>query len=110
MANFVSDDCTNTAVVDRIVGLQVEEWGLQNRGWKYNFIEAWIVISVDGLRCHEPLGFVDRLAKFIEIAMKVKLMGAADVAYKVIAFDFQRGVIAPLIGVSDFWGKFGEFL
>ena len=62
MADLVADHCADAAVVRRILGLRVEEWGLQNRGREHDDIHAWLVVGVHRLRIHQPFVLVDRLA------------------------------------------------
>ena len=51
------------AVVDRRVGVGVEERRLQDRRREHDLVERRVVVGVDRLRHHAPLGPVDRLAE-----------------------------------------------
>ncbi len=63
VADLMPDDRADRAVVDRVVGLHVEERRLQDRRGKDDLVHARVVISVDGLGGHSPLVTVDRLAE-----------------------------------------------
>src|SRR5690606_28012304 len=50
VSDFVSDYRSDCAVVDGVVGFKIEERRLQDGSWEYDFVERWVVVSVDGLR------------------------------------------------------------
>ena len=60
VADLVADDRADAAVVDRVVGLDVEERRLEDGGREDDLVQAGVVVGVDRLRGHEPLVAVDR--------------------------------------------------
>src|SRR6478609_7476238 len=63
VADLVSDDRPDAAVVGRVVGLDVEEGGLEDGGREDDLVQARVVVGVDRLRGHEPLVAVDGAAE-----------------------------------------------
>ena len=64
MGHLVTDHDTDATIVDSVVSIRVEERRLENSGREADLVGAWIVISVDSLRRHSPLGPVGGFAKF----------------------------------------------
>ena len=86
VADLVADHRADAAVVHRVVGVQVEERRLQDRGREDDLVHARVVVGVDRLRRHAPLVAVDRLAELGEVAGGLERGGArADVADQVVA-------------------------
>ena len=62
VAHLVADYNTNCAVVGGIVCCRIEEWRLKDTCREADFVCSRVVICVDGLRGHKPLGLVNRLS------------------------------------------------
>ena len=60
-----------------------------------------MVVRVDRLRIHAPLELVDRFVMAITLATELRIRRALDVAVKVVCFDFERGIVTPLVRVAD---------
>ena len=67
VADLVADDRADAAVVDRVVGVEVEERRLQDRGREDDLVHPRVVVGVDRLGRHEPLVAVDRLAELARL-------------------------------------------
>ena len=90
MADLVSDDDADAAIVHRIVRARIKERRLQNRRRKDYFILLRIIVGVDGLRIHLPFVAIDRPAQLRKRVLIVKLGGPQDVADEIGAFDAKR--------------------
>ena len=110
VADLVADHRADAAVVDRVVGFEVEERGLEDRGREDDLVHPGVVVGVDRLRGHAPLVAVDRLAELGEVAVDLERGRAADVAHEVVAADLELRVVAPLVGVADLGRELGELL
>src|SRR5579864_7895383 len=109
VGDFVADDRADAAVVVCVVALGIVKRELQDARGEDDFVELRIVVGIDGGRGHAPLAAVHGLADFGEVARGFKLRGAKGVRYVRAAIDFERGVIAPLIGIADLDGEGFEF-
>ena len=89
VADLMSDDRANAAVVDRVVGLRIEERGLQNRSRKHDLVHLRIVIGVDRLRRHLPLAPIDGLAELADFVAIIEARRAHDVPHEIVAHDLQ---------------------
>ena len=58
----MSYDDTDGSIVERIVGLCVEEWVLEYSGGEAYLVCCRVVVCVDSLWSHVPLVTVDRFA------------------------------------------------
>ncbi len=67
VADLVPDHAADRAVVERRVGLGVEERALQDRGGEVHRVLHRQVDRVDQLRVHPPLAAVERLADLGEL-------------------------------------------
>ena len=67
VTDLVTDDGPDAAVVERRVGVRVEERRLQDRGGEADLVGARVVVGVDVLRVHQPLVAVDRAAELAEL-------------------------------------------
>ena len=103
--DLVADDRADTAVVGGVVGLGVEERRLQNRCGKDDFVHARVVVGVDGLRRHEPLVAVHRVAQLGQLAVVAHRVAAPVVAVQVVALDHQLRVVPPRLRVADLRGE-----
>jgi hypothetical protein len=110
VADLVADHGADGAVVHRVVGLQVEEGRLQDGGREHDLVGERVVVGVDGLRRHAPLGLVNRLAGARGLACPLETRGAQAVADRVARHHLQAAVVAPLLGVADLDQVGGELL
>ena len=65
--HLVANHHANGAVIDRIVGLWIKEWPLQDACRKNDFVHRWIVVSIHGRRRHSPLGAINRFADLFHL-------------------------------------------
>ena len=111
MADLVADHCADAAIIRRILGLRVEERGLQNRGREHDDVHARLVVGVHRLRIHQPFVLVDRLADLGQlIAGLVQVRGLGVLGGQRIRGNTQRRIIAPVVGVADLRRELGDLL
>ena len=101
VAGFVADDAADTAVVDRIVGLGIEERRLQDRCREVDRVVGRVVIGIDRLRRHAPVLAVGRLADLGDVVVVVELHCRGDVVEVAVAGHAQPGPVTPLFRVAD---------
>ena len=77
------------AVVDRVVGVRVEERRLQDRRREHDLVELGVVVGVDRLRRHAPFVAIDRLAELGDVAVVFELVRAHHVADQVVGDDLS---------------------
>ena len=104
----VPDHRADPAEVHGVVGLGVEERRLQDRGREDDLVGAGVVIGVDRLRGHVPLGLVDRPAHLGELEGGLEAAGCAGAGDQVAGHDLEAVVRAPLLGVADLRGELLE--
>ena len=104
----MADDGADAAIVDRWVGIGIEEGRLQDRGREDDLVPGEVGIGVDGHRRHEPFAAVHRSAELVDVALMLELVGAHDVAGEVATLDDQRRIVAPLVGIADLGREGGE--
>ena len=71
VADLVPDHRADRAVVHRVVGVEVEERRLQDRGREDDLVHPRVVVRVHRLRRHQPLGPVDRLAELGQVTRRL---------------------------------------
>ena len=98
----MADGGSRVAEVGGVVHFRIVKWRLQDARGEVDIVHLGVVIGVDGGRRHAPFAAIDRLADFAELALRFEDMRAFDVAEIVVAANFDRAVIAPMVGVSDF--------
>ena len=100
VSHLMSDDYTDGSVVEGIVGLHVEEWGLQNAGREAYLVGGGIVVGVHGLRCHEPLVAIYRLVELrANHLLDFPLVAGKNIAQITIA-NLKFGIVLPFVGVA----------
>ena len=110
MADLVTDDRADGAVVHGVVRFHVEEGRLQDGCRKNDFIQRRAVISVDRLRCHTPLGTVDGSTLAFHVAIEIGHGHTFEIAEQIVRPDLDRRVIAPRIRIADFRREFGQLV
>ena len=101
MRQFVSDDDADAAKVYGVICIWIEERRLQNAGREVDRVLQRAVIRIHGRRCHAPFHPIARFADLIHVVMRRKFAGTKCVAGVVAAFDDERGVVAPFVGIAD---------
>ena len=64
VCHLMTDYNTDCTVIEGIISIHIEERILQDTGRETDFVRCRIVISVYGLRSHQPLVFIHRLTGF----------------------------------------------
>ena len=106
---FVADDRSDAAEVDRHVGGAVIEGRLQNAGREIDVVFERTVISVDGRRRHIELLTIDGLAYFGKIALNGIGARVPYVGGVIRIGNIDRGVAFPLFRIADFVGYALQF-
>ena len=84
VADLVADDGADAAIIDRRVGIGIEEGRLQDRGREDDLVPHRIGVGVDLHRSHAPFAPVDGPAELVEVAVPILELGRAhDVADEV---------------------------
>ena len=109
MRHFVADDGADAAIIHRVVRVRVEERWLQNSGRENNLVHLRIVVGVHRRRRHSPFGAIDRLADFVQLAFRFKILRSQLIQHEWPAIDHQGRIIAPLFRVTDLHLKRGQF-
>ena len=65
MCHLVTNDNSNSSVVERIIGIHIEERNLKYSCRETYFVCCRVVVCIHCLRCHEPFIFVYRFARTI---------------------------------------------
>ncbi len=97
------------AVGDRIVDLRIghARHGEDRRG-QHDLVVRRVVVGVVGLRRHLPFGPVDGLAELRQVVLEAPARGGHHVGGVGLAADLQRGVVLPLVGITDLGRDRGE--
>ena len=109
MPGLVADHRTDASVVHGIVGRQVEEGRLQDRGREDDLVPARVVVGIDRLRGHVPFVAIDRLAELGQVPVPLVDRVSLDVAHQVVAANLQGRIVAPLLRIADLGRKHGQF-
>ena len=87
VAHLVADDGADAAIVDRGIGVRIEERRLQDRGGKHDLVHHRVGVGVDLHRGHAPLGPVDRLIELVKPALPFEAVRGHHVGDEIVAVD-----------------------
>ena len=87
MANLVPNDRTNSAIVHRVIGVQIEEGRLKNRRRENDLVEGRHVVGVHRLWVHAPLGAIHRSPLARELPLILRHGRPFHIAKEVISGD-----------------------
>src|SRR5579863_1508030 len=104
VSHLMADSGADAAVIESIIRLGVKEGVLKNAGGKNDFVKLGIVIGVHSGGSHAPFAVVHGRADLGKIAVEFKRIAPKEVQHVRAAVNGERGVITPLIGVSDLEG------
>ena len=111
VGHLVADHHADSAIVEGIVGVHIEEWILQDTCWEADLVGSRIVVGIHSLWGHIPFIFVHR---FAQEAQRVVLLKLSRTLYVGIVaerwVDIEGGIIAPFVRITDFNGEGVEFL
>ena len=110
VTNLVANNHADIAVVRRVVSIRVEVRGLQNSRREHNLVCRGHVVRVHGLRSHQPLRLIHRLAVTGNQPVGIKRTGAAQVLKQVTGHQLQCGEVTPLIGVTNLGDELRQLL
>ena len=110
MGHLMSNDNTDSTIVESIVGIHVEEGFLQNTCREANLVGGGVIVSVNRLGSHAPLGLVDRLVNLGNHVGNVELIAPDHIGEVAVFLDFKPAVVSPLVGITYFYHDCGEFL
>ncbi len=108
--HLVADHRADAAVVERRVGLRVEERRLQDRRREHDLVLGGVVVGVDGLRGHAPLGAIDRLTDLVQAVAVVERLRRFHVGEETGIGGLQATPVTPLVRVADLRREAGPLL
>src|SRR6185295_17075182 len=79
VTDLMADDRADRAVVDRRIGVRIEERRLQDARREGDLILGRIVVGVDGLRRHEPLAAIDGLVDALDVTLPLEYPRVAHI-------------------------------
>ena len=103
VTHLMTDDRSNGTVVADIIGLRIEERGLQDGGWEVDAVELWHITGVHRLWRHWHQLLVHGLAPVLAVKSSTCFLFDADkVLYEVLILTDVGELlqILPLIGVA----------
>ena len=108
----MTDYAADTAVVNSLVYVRVEERRLEDGCREADLVGGRVIVSVYGLRSHLPLGLVNRL---VHLARDIVLREeCADVLHvleeRELLVYVEVGVVLPLVGVAHLHDEVGELV
>ena len=111
VAHLVADHRADRAVIDRRIGVRIEEGRLQDRGREGDLVRQRVVISVHRLRGHVPTGVRSTgLGKRFSCSFHSKSRGADRIAERIALDDLQRRIVDILDRMADARIERGELL
>src|SRR5579871_5911050 len=102
MGKLMANDQADSAKVHRIVHGAIEERRLQDSSRKDDFVAIAAIISVDGRGRHAPIAPIDRATNVTPLPQIFKFAGAYEVVDHIARDNLEIGIVAPLVGKSDF--------
>ena len=106
----MTDYHTDGTIVEGIIRIHIEERILQDTGGETDFVGGRVIVSVDGLRSHQPFVLIHRLAGLGYHFGMAPLVGTFHVCPVRVVFDFQCGVVFPSVGITNLHMEGSQFL
>ena len=110
MCHFMTDNNSDSTVIHCIISIHIKEWRLQDSCREADFIGCRVVISINGLRSHQPFILVYRFAGFSNHFVVIPLVRTFNICPVRIIFDLQCRVIFPFIRITYFYMEGCQFL
>ena len=108
--HLVTDDNTNRAVVEGIVGIHVKEGVLQNTCGEADLVAGGVVVGIHRLGSHVPFLLVHRFVQEREAVSLFELSRALEVGVIGVSLvDVEVRVVAPFVGITYLDGEGFEF-
>lgn len=108
MADFMADHGADGAVVQRVVGRDIEKRRLQDGSGKDNLVERGVVVGVDRLWRHCPFLPVQRLTRRRCQTLPFKAGRTLAVAKRIVRTHQQLTSVTPALRVADLAGVLGQ--
>ena len=99
------DDGTHASVVHRVICVRIEKRRLHDSSRKDDLVHRRVVVRIDRRRRHSPLGAIDWLTDSGQVPMALVLAHSDLIVEERSRLDGERGVITPLVGITDLVGK-----
>ena len=106
----MADNNAYCAVVDGVIAISVEEWRLEDGGREHNLVALRVIVGVHGLRCHEPLVLVDRLAYLGHLLLVAELVHRYQILCETLGGVYVKVVLLPLVRVAHLDADGGQLL
>ena len=110
VCHLVTNHHAYGSVVEGIVGLHVEEWGLQYACGEANLVGRGVIVCIHRLGCHEPLLAVHGLVQFRAHHILYLPLVACQHVPEIAVANLQFAVILPLVGIAHFHVEGIQFL
>ena len=105
VGHLMTDDNTDSAVVERVIGIHIEERILQDAGRETDLVGRGVIVCVHRLRGHVPFLLVHRLAEVAQAVLLLEFSSALEVrVVGILRVDVEFGIVAPLVGITDLDG------
>ena len=103
VGHLVANHHTDGTIIESSVGLGIEEGALQDACREADLIGGWIVVGVDGLRCHMPLVTVNGLAGLVgnPLVVRKEACGHHVLIEALGGIDGQLAVVSPFVGIAN---------
>ena len=110
VGHLMTDDDSDSTIVEGIVGTHVKERILEYTGGETDLVAGRVIVCVHGLRRHVPFGLIHRFAEITHAVVLLELSGTLQVCIVgVFRVYFQLRIVAPIVGITDLDGHRVQF-
>ena len=107
--DFVPDYHADGSVVHRVGVVHAERRRLQDAGRKDDLVHQRVVVGVRGRRRHAPPSAIHAAFRSVDQSSAImKRERCHEILEVIVAIDFDRRVILPLVGIADLDLESGE--
>ena len=108
MADYYAD----STIVECCISLRIEERILENTGWEADLIGSRIIVSIHGLRSHEPLILIHWLSCLLcNLLIVGKLAASQHILVVTLGrIDAELAEISPLVRITNLYIELVELV
>ena len=108
----MTDYYAYSTIVECCISLRIEERILENTSWEADFIGSRIIVSIHGLRSHEPLILIYRLSCLLcNLLVVGKLAASQNVLIIALRWvDAELAEISPLVRITNLYIELVELV
>ena len=112
VSHLMADYYADSTIVECCISLRIEERILENTGWEADFIGSRIVVSIHGLRSHEPLILIYWLSCLLcNLLIVGKLAASQHVLIIALRWvDAELAEICPLVRITNLYIELVELV